>query len=190
MDIPLQISFKNLDASDAVEARIREKVDKLEQFFGHIVSCRVVVESINKQHHQGNLYNVRIDLAVPGQEIAITGVGPKNHAHEDIYVAIRDAFNALSRRLEDIARKFRGDTKLHDTAILGKVTRLFADEGYGFIETADGREVYFHANSVDDGAFDKLAPDYEVRVLVSDSESLKGPQATKVSPRGQHRLAG
>jgi ribosomal subunit interface protein len=190
MDIPLQISFRNLDASEAVEAKIREKVDKLEQFFGHIVSCRVVVERINKQHHQGNLYNIRIDLAVPGHEIAVTGVGPKNHAHEDIYVALRDAFNATSRRLEDIARKFRGDTKLHEAAILGKVTRIFPGDGYGFIETSDGREVYFHANSVDDGAFNKLEPGFEVRLLVGENESLKGPQAMKVTPRGQHRLAG
>lgn len=189
MDIPLQISFKNIDASEAVETRIREKVEKLEQLFGHIVSCRVVVESINKQHHQGNLFNVRVDLAVPGHEIAITGVGPKNHAHEDIYVAIRDAFNATARRLEDAARKLRGDTKQHESPVLGKVLRMFPDDGYGFIETADGREVYFHANSVDDGAFDKLEPDNEVRVLVTENESLKGPQAMKVTPRGKHHLA-
>lgn len=118
MDIPLQISFKNVDASEAVEARIREKVDKLEQYFGHIVSCRVVVERVNKQKTQGNLFNVRIDLAVPGHEIAITGVGPKDHAHEDVYVAIRDAFNAASRRVEDVARKLRGDVKTHNTAPL------------------------------------------------------------------------
>ena len=113
MDTPLQITFKNLDSSIAVEAKIREKVDKLEQYYGHIVSCRVVVERINKQHQHGNLFNVRVDLTVPGHEIAVTGVGPKDHAHEDIYVALRDTFNAVSRQLEDTARKLRGDVKQH-----------------------------------------------------------------------------
>jgi ribosome-associated translation inhibitor RaiA len=114
MDIPLQISFKNVDSSAAVEARIREKAEKLEHLYSHIVSCRVVVERINKQQHQGNLFNIRINLAVPGHEIAVTGVGPQDHAHEDVYVAIRDSFNTVSRCLEDYARKARGDVKTHE----------------------------------------------------------------------------
>jgi len=88
---------------------IRGKVEKLEEFFKHITSCRVVVEVPHKHHHQGKQFNVRIDIGVPGSEIVVN----RDHA-EDIYVALRDAFDAAKRQLEDYARKIRGDVKTHE----------------------------------------------------------------------------
>ncbi len=113
MQIPVQVTFRNMDSSAAVEANVREKAAKLERYFDRIVSCRVVVESPHRRHHKGKLYHVRIDLGVPGKEIVVNHSGPKNHAHEDVYVAVRDAFNAAARQLEDHARKVRGDVKSH-----------------------------------------------------------------------------
>ena len=184
MESPLEISFRNMDSSPAVEARIREKVAKLEQFFDRIVTCRVVVEAEHRRHHKGNLYNVRIAIGVPGDEIVVNRNGPKNHAHEDVYVALRDAFNAAGRQLEDHARKVRGDVKTHEEPLTGEVLRLFPEQDYGFVQTSDGREVYFHRHSVVDGNFDDLEPGIQVRLVLAYDESAEGPQASTVKPLG------
>jgi len=113
MQIPLELSFHNMDQSDAVEANVRERAAKLERYFDRIIGCRVVVEAPHKHSRKGKIYEVRIDISVPGKEIVVNRNGPKNHAHEDIYVAIRDAFNAAGRQLEDHARKVRGEIKNH-----------------------------------------------------------------------------
>ncbi|MDD5385051.1 MAG: ribosome-associated translation inhibitor RaiA [Gallionella sp.] len=108
MQIPLQITIRDVEHSEALETHIRSKAEKLEEFFKHITSCRVVVEVPHKHHHQGKQFNVRIDIGVPGSEIAVN----RDHA-EDVYVALRDAFDAAKRQLEDYARKIRGDIKAH-----------------------------------------------------------------------------
>jgi ribosome-associated translation inhibitor RaiA len=113
MQIPLQISFDGMDPSPALEVRIREKADKLERLYDRIVSCSVVVVAPHRHHHKGKLYSVRIDLSVPGHDIHVGRAGPENHAHEDVYVALRDAFNAAGRLLEDHVRRMRGDVKTH-----------------------------------------------------------------------------
>jgi ribosomal subunit interface protein len=108
MQIPLQVTLKDMPQSEAVESRIREKADKLGRFYDRINSCRVVVESPQRHQHQGKLYSVRIDLTVPGAELVA------NRAQdEDVYVAIRDAFVAITRQLEDFARRQRGNVKTH-----------------------------------------------------------------------------
>jgi len=108
MQVPLQVSFLGMEPSPAVEARIREKAAKLERFSTRIVGCRVTVEAPHRHHRHGKLYSVRIDLSVPGKEVSVSHTGPLNHAHEDVYVAIRDAFDAAGRQLQDHARKMRG----------------------------------------------------------------------------------
>jgi ribosomal subunit interface protein len=188
MQIPVEVTFRGMDPSEAVEAKIRKKAEKLERYFDRIVSCRVVVESPHRRHQKGKLYNLRIDIGVPGREIVVTHSGPKNHAHEDIYVAVRDAFNAATRQLEDHARKVRGDVKSHEVPPHGKVVRLFPYQGYGFVAMSDGREIYFHRNSVVNNAFDQLEIGHEVRVAVAEGESAEGPQASTVTPIGKHHL--
>ncbi len=109
MQIPLQITIRDMEHSAELDAHIRAKAQKLDEFFDHITSCRVVVEMPHKHHHQGKQFNVRIDIGVPGSEIVV------NHDHhEDVYVALRDAFDAAKRQLEDYARKIRGDIKTHE----------------------------------------------------------------------------
>ena len=108
MQIPLQVTLKDMPQSEAVESRIREKAEKLSRFYDRIISCRVVVESPQRHQHQGKLYSVRIDLTVPGAELVA------NRAQdEDIYVAVRNAFVAITRQLEDFARRQRGEVKTH-----------------------------------------------------------------------------
>ena len=108
MQIPPQITIRDMEHSDALETHIRDKVNKLDEFFDRIMSCRVVVEMPHKHHHQGKQFNVRIDIGVPGSELVVN----RDHA-EDVYIALRDAFDAAKRQLEDYARKMRGDVKTH-----------------------------------------------------------------------------
>jgi ribosomal subunit interface protein len=108
MQIPLEIAFKNMERSDAVEARIREKAEKkLERFAGRITSCRVVVEAPHRHQHQGNCFDVRIDIHVPGEELVVTREST-DPAHTDVYVAIRDAFDAAVRQLDGHGRRKNG----------------------------------------------------------------------------------
>ena len=187
MQIPLQITFRDMEPSDAVEANIREKAGKLEQFYDQIMSCRVMVESPHGHHHQGTLYQVRIDLGVPDGELVVTHEHHhKDHAHEDVYVAIRDAFDAMKRQLEDYARKRRGKVKQHETPAGGHVISLHPEEGYGKIETPDGRVIYFHRNSVLKNAFDRLEIGSEVRFAEETGE--RGPQASSVTLVGKHHV--
>lgn len=185
MQIPLQINFRDMDPSPAVEARVREKAAQLERFHDRIVGCRIVIEERNRHQRKGKLYNVRIEIRVPGNDIFVGHVGPQDHAHEDMYVAIRDAFDAAIRRLEDHTRRRRGDVKTHDAPLHGKIVRLFPD--HGFIGIPDGQEVYFHMNSVAEGKFTDLEVGSEVRVVVVEGESAKGAQASTVVPIGKRR---
>jgi cold shock CspA family protein/ribosome-associated translation inhibitor RaiA len=188
MQVPLQITFRHMDSSEAVAARIRSRAEELERFFDRIISCRVVVECRHPRHQQGNLFQVRIDLLVPGREIVVGRDPEAHHAHEDIHVAIRDSFDAARRLLEDHVREGRGDVKLHAVPDHGKIIRLLPDQDYGFILTPDGEEIYFHRNSIVGSTFDKLAVDDEVRFVAQHSESAEGPQASTVVPLGKHHL--
>ena len=113
MQLPLQIHFQNFERSEAIEAAVRKRADKLEQFADTIISCRVTVEAPHRHHHRGKLYHVVIDLRTPGGEIAVSRMPDDEHAHEDVYVAIRDAFDAAQRQLQDQQRKLQGKVKTH-----------------------------------------------------------------------------
>jgi ribosome-associated translation inhibitor RaiA len=115
MQVPIQITFRNIDSAPAVEALIREHAGALEQYFAGIIACRVVVEESTRRQHQGKLYHLRITLDVPGREIVVNRDPAEHHAHEDILVAVHDAFAAARRQIEDYARTARGDIKTHGT---------------------------------------------------------------------------
>lgn len=183
MELPVQISFRGVSSTDAIEAKVRARAARLERYYDHIMGCRVMIESPHRRHHQGKLYHVRIDLTVPGGELVITREPAEHHAHEDVYVAIRDAFDAAQRRLEDYARRQRGAVKVHEPRPLAEVCRLFPKEGYGFIATPDGREVYFHRNSVLDDAFELLEIGSRVEFVEEPGE--QGPQASTVRISGK-----
>ena len=185
---PLQINFRDIPQSDAIEARVREKAAGLDKFYEQIMTCRVMIEAPHGHHHKGNLYHIRIDLTVPNGEIVINRDPEDHHAHEDVYVAIRDAFDAARRRLQDYARKQRGDVKSHDVPPHGIISELVAVEDFGRIQTLDGREIYFHRNSVVDGDFDGLKTGDKVRFVEEAGE--RGPQASTVHLIGKHNIVG
>ena len=129
MQSPAQITFRGFPHSDFVEAKIHEKINKLEQYYPHIMHCRVSVEAEHHHHHKGNLYDVRINMTVPEKEIVVSQKKHDKHAHEDVYVAIRDAFDAARRQLEDYARIRRGDVKSHEVVSRGsRAKRSFPED--------------------------------------------------------------
>jgi len=184
VQIPVQITFRGMDTSPAVEARILEKAAKLDTFYDRIMSCRVVVEAPHKRHHKGRLFLVTIDVTVPGSELVVNTGKRFNHSHEDVYVAVRDAFNAMRRQLETHARESRGQVKSHEAPPHGVILRLFPD--HGFIGTTEQGDIYFHRNSVIDGRFDQLEEGAEVRYAVTEGE--KGLQATTVHVIGKQHI--
>ena len=113
MKLPLQITFRNFDHSDSIESAIKEKAQKLEQFSDQITACRVVIEEDHKHHHKGNLFHVGIDITVPGEEIVVNRGPHDDHSHEDPYVALRDAFDAARRQLEDYQSFIKRKVKRH-----------------------------------------------------------------------------
>jgi cold shock CspA family protein/ribosome-associated translation inhibitor RaiA len=195
MILPLQITFRNMESSEVVKGWIRKEADKLEEFHGKITGCRVVVELPNRRRKAGNLYHVRVDLTVPGSEMVVkrqpnlralprrlerkpTKSLEVKAPHKDLRQAINDAFGAMKRRLQDYSRRRRRQVKTHEAPPLGRVTRLFPRKGYGFLETAAGREVYFHKNSVLNNAFERLANGSAVSFIEERGE--QGPQASTV----------
>lgn len=178
MIIPLQITFRHMEPSPALDARIRELAARLDKFSDSIVRCHVIVEPLDHHQHQGALYSFRIDITVPDKEIAIRRAHPADHAHEDPYVALRDAFKAARRRLQDYERRRRGDVKVSAKGAHGHISEINSDEGCGRIETDDGRFIYFHRNSLLGGRFQDLKTGTEVRF--SEEAGDSGPQASTV----------
>jgi cold shock CspA family protein/ribosome-associated translation inhibitor RaiA len=166
----------------AIEAIVRRRSARLEKFFPRMIGCRVVVEAPHHRHRTGNLYHVRVDATVPGKELVVRRDPREHESHADVRVAIRDAFDATRRELMDEARRRRGQVKAHGGTVYGRVAMLDAEDGYGFLLTRDGREIYFHANSVLDG-FDQLTVGSRVRFAEETGE--QGPQASTVAIAGR-----
>lgn len=180
MKQPLQITFHGMEPSDAVEDAARKKAEHLERFASDIMSCRVIVDLSQKHKHQGRPYAVRIDLTVPGHELVVDRV-----QDEDVYVALRDAFDAMKRKLEDLVRQRRGDEKQHARELHGEVVRLNAADGFGFIRTPDGQEYYFARDNLASGRFEHLEEGQPVQFIAEVGG--EGPQAKRVSI-GKHSV--
>lgn len=184
MKKPLEVTFRHVDPSPALEAAVRERAEKLEKFCDEIISCQVVIEAPHKHHHRGNLYHLRVNLAVPDAEIVVKRSPDDEHAHEDPYVVVRDAFDSVRRQLEDYTHKRRGDVKMHEATAHGRVTVLEPAQDYGRLETPDGRDIYFHRNSLVNADFDDLDIGTELRFVEEAGES--GTQASSVFIIGKH----
>jgi cold shock CspA family protein/ribosome-associated translation inhibitor RaiA len=188
MQIPVEITFKEMERSDAVEARIRELAGKLERVYDRVIRCDVMIETPHRHQTKGRQYHCRVRLTVPGGKEIVASHDPgPDEAHEDIYVAIRDSFNAARRQLEDYARKSlkRGEPtpRTSSGADHGRISFLDVEKEWGWIEPDDGRRIYFHRNSVL-GNVDELAVGDEVRF--TEEPGNEGPQASSVHVLGAH----
>jgi ribosomal subunit interface protein len=176
----VQITFRDIPHSDALEAYVRERATKLDTFSTRITGCHVAIEAPHRHQQTGRHYRVRIDLIVPGGEVVVSHAPDEDTTNEDAYAAIDEAFDRLGRRLEDHVRRQRGDVKPREEPYRdARVAKLWSYEGYGFLETQDGGEVYFHRNSVLHNGFDRLAIGSKVRFIEEVGE--KGPQASTVT---------
>jgi cold shock CspA family protein len=173
-----QVSFDDIPIDEAVRDAALDHVAQLENVYGRITGCHVVIAQPHRHHRAGRLYSVRVDVRVPSGEIIVNRDHHLDHAHEDVFVALRDSFDAARRRLEDHVRRLRGTEKAHATRLHGLVTQIFPLQGYGFIETPDGREVYFHRNTISANDFRMI--DIGSPVTFSEEDGDEGPQAASV----------
>lgn len=177
MQLPLQITIRDFPHSEVLENHIAKKAEKLNQFCQRIMSCRVVVEVPQKHQHQGKLFNVRIDLTVPHNEFAVT-----RNNDQDVYIALREAFDDARRKLKEYSGTNGRNSHYPKLPLSGVIARIFKNEGYGFIETLDGHEVYFHHSVVKPKSFFKHLMD-GLPVTFLEEMGEKGPQASRVRLR-------
>lgn len=173
-----QVSFQGIPVDDQVRHAALDHIAHLEKFWDRITGCHVVIAQPHRHQRRGRLYTVRVDLVVPGGEIVVSRDEHLDHAHEDVFVALRDAFRAAGRRLEDHVRRLRGLEKPHAGRGRGRIARIFPLQGYGFIETADGREIYFHRHAISDHDYQQA--DIGSPVFFSEEAGDQGPQAVAV----------
>lgn len=178
---PIQITVRAIPHSYALQEYVRRKAEKLSQFYQRINTCRVIIDQAQRHKHQGKLFKVIIDLRVPGKELVVN-----RKQSEDVYIAIRDAFEAIYRQLETYIQKHRGDVKHHPEVNKGIVSRILAD-GYGFIQGTDGMEYYFNAVNVGYPSFNELRTGDTVEFLSVIAQD--GLQAHRVSKERHNHLA-
>ena len=200
--IPTQINFRGLAHSETIEADIHERIAWLEQFYGGIVRCRVLVEIPHRHRHDGRHFQVRIDITVPGGAPIVVSHEPSLHGplkdvaeaehskdteieavHRYAHVAIHEAFDVARRQLQDFAREQRGVVKTHEVPEHGEIAEIVAVDGHGFIRAGE-RQIYFTRASVLDDAFDEL--EVGIPVAFVEEKGEKGPQASTVRVLGKH----
>lgn len=188
MQLPVEISYRGVDKSEAIETLVREKAARLDKFCDHITRCDVIIEHPNQAQQSGSPYRVRIDVTVPpGHELIADEKPGKHDMHEPLAKVVNDAFKTMERQLKDLVQRQHHQVKSHDEP-RALVTKLFTAEGYGFITDLQGRDVYFHRNSLVNGDFERIKIGSEVRYEEEHGE--KGPQATtvKIVSTGGSRL--
>ncbi|MCF8143601.1 MAG: HPF/RaiA family ribosome-associated protein [Deltaproteobacteria bacterium] len=180
MIIPLEISFRGIRKTEAMDTLIQDQVKKIERLHDHITSCRIAVERRHQHQRSGHPFRIRINIKIPpGHEIVVSKDSSEGDIHDRLQAVLKDAFEAAGRQLKTIVEKQRGETKQHAQQSTGAfVSKLFRDEGYGFLQDLDGREIYFHKNSVLSDGFERLEPGTGVRYVEEPGE--KGPQASTV----------
>lgn len=174
MQVPLRIASHHFELGPGAEELIRERVAWLERFYPALLECSVVVEGPGRHHQKGGPLQVQLDLQVPGRRT----LSISRQVGEDLDATLREVFDAARRRLEDVARKQRGQVKAHVDRLEGRVVQLLPDEGAGFLAAADGHRIYFHRNAVLPPGFDALEPGSEVRYV--EEQGVEGPQASTV----------
>jgi len=187
METPVRIEFKGIDATSRIRDTIKTNIDELESRFGRVTACHVTLKAPSGHHRTGGQYEVHVRLALPdGREVNVGRTPKADERYSDIDFAIADAFHRARRRLQDQVGEMQGKTKAHEELPLATVLRLEPIDGFGILETNDGREIYFHQNSVLNDSFSKLK--VGTRVAFSEEAGEKGPQASTVRILGKHGM--
>lgn len=180
LQVPLEIAFRDVERTDEIDELIRKEVEKLEKMHHNITSCRLAVERPHSAQQSGNPFRVRLGIRVPrGHEVVITRDPADNDMHDPLDVVLNNAFKSAQRKLRKLIEQQRNQTKKHPDQEAGAVVeKLFPEEGYGFLRTVDGEEVYFHRNSVIHNDFDRLEIGTGVRYVAETGD--RGLQASTV----------
>lgn len=183
MKIEPEITYRNVEKTVAIDSLIQEKIGKLETVCSYISSCHIAVEKNHDRPSSGSPYRVRIDITVPpGQEIVADSNPSETNQYVELDTVIRDAFGMAQRQLRELNRQQRDSDKSRDnnqsSDTTGLVTKVFRGQGYGFIKTLDGQDIYFHRNSVLHDDFDRIEVGTGVRFFAEEGE--KGLQASTV----------
>lgn len=187
MQTPLEVEFQGMVANAGIQELITDHVKKLEQRYGRITACRIVVKGPGDRHQTGGLYDINVHLALPdGREVNVGRTPKSDERHSDLPFAVNDAFKRVRRQLQDNTRRMEGRIKHHEGQPIGTVVRLDPAGDFGFLRSSDGGEIYFHRNSVVDGEFSELT--IGSRVSFADEIGEKGPQATTVRLLGKHAM--
>ena len=186
METPFEIDFERCEETGRFYDRIVDRIDMLESRFGHITACRVTMRGPSGHHRNGGHYEVAIHLELPGgRQVDIDRAPDRDERYGDPIFAINDAFKRARRVLQDSVRQMRGDVKHHEEQPSATVRMIEPEGDFGFLRTADGRDVYFHRNSVLNDGFERLEPGD--RVAFAEEMGEKGPQASTVRALGNHR---
>ena len=184
MNTSLQISFHNLPHSRVVERAIHEAASRLEGIHDRIMQCRVVVDQPHRHHKEGNPFQIRIDLKMPGAELVVKREPPGRLSYSELSSVILEAFDEMEQQIEEFLNRRRGFVKTHESLPHARVARILPEAGYGFLITLDGREIFFHRNSVLDEGFNRIDVGTEVSYVEELGE--KGPQASTVKLVRRH----
>jgi cold shock CspA family protein len=137
----------------------------------------------------GSRYEVTIHLALPNhKDVSVDYARPADNRSTEVRTALNDAFKRARRQLQDRVRRMARQVKHHDPTPIGRVSRIDPSGDFGFIATSDGREIYFHKNSVLNGGFARLKPGSAV--AFAEEEGDKGPQASTVRPTSKRPIVG
>ena len=188
METPVEITWHNMDPIPHVAKRVDQRIKRLEQFFGRLIGCHVVVEATHQRRRQGNEYEIRLDVTTPGGELSVNRKPGDIHAHTDVLVTIRDAFDAMERQLRRWKEKHGGRPEVHAIPLQGRIAEIDPSAGSGQIATTDGRLVYFHRNSVVTGEFDELNAGDTVELAVAPRDDADGLHASTVRPITSRRF--
>lgn len=180
METPVEIIWHNMTPARHVEKRVRQRVARLEKFFGRIIGCHVVVEASHQRHRQGNQYEVRLEVTVPGGLLTVDRRPGDDKAHFDVLVAVRDAFDSMERQLRRWKDQHTGRPEVQAGPLQGRITEIDHDRDFGQIVAADGRLVYFHRNAVVAGDFAAMRAGDAVELVVDRGEDAAGAHASTV----------
>jgi len=186
MQTPSQIEFEGIQVSAQLRAAVERHVAELEGRFGRITAARIMIKGPGDHQRTGGQYQVSIRLALPdGREVHVGRTPKQDERYADLTFAVDNAFKRARRQLQDQARSMRGDVKTHEPQPIGTVARIDPSGEFGFLEAADGHEVYFNCNSVVEGG-SNIVPGTRVSYVEEIGE--KGPQASTVKMLGKHGL--
>lgn len=175
--IPIQITCQDFPISDSIRHEVRNYAGHLEYLYGRIIRCELFIRMPHRHKQKGRIFHVTIRLHMPGPDVVASRELEEDAAHEVLHIALADGFRAVERRLEEQARRMRGEVKRRMVQPRGRVVWLDVEGEFGFLETEDGQEVYFHRNSVI-GDPSRIRVGSKVRFHLEDGDN--GPQASSL----------